>query len=69
MLAYPRNHDQIGNAARVVYHRLGLRGRRGHDAPSDIRRKAAQILSDEGYRHALSRLRASVHACEEQLLQ
>jgi len=37
--------DQPGNAARVVHHRLGLRGDRSRATPIDIRSSVESLLS------------------------
>ena len=68
MLAYPRNHDQIGNAVRIAFHGIGLRGDRHRDSPATIRRKALTILSDPSFRQNLVRLRDSTHRSEHTLL-
>jgi|SRR5882672_3105070 len=68
LLAYPRNHDQCGNAARIEYHGLGLRGRRKTDTPEQIRSKALRILDDPRFRERLAALRATVSRREEPLL-
>jgi UDP:flavonoid glycosyltransferase YjiC (YdhE family) len=58
LLVYPRRADQPGNAARVVYHRLGSRGNPDKEAPPDIAAQVRQILADPSYRHNVARLRA-----------
>jgi zeaxanthin glucosyltransferase len=68
MLAYPRNHDQLGNTARVHFHGIGLRGRRDTDGPDVIRAKALKILDDPRFRERLATLRARVARREEALL-
>jgi UDP:flavonoid glycosyltransferase YjiC (YdhE family) len=69
LLAYPRNHDQLGVSARIVFHGIGLRGRRTVDTPTMIRDKAMQILGDtDRFKGNLRRLRARVHDTQDQLL-
>jgi MGT family glycosyltransferase len=68
MLAYPRNHDQIGNAARIAFHQIGLRGDRGSDSVSAIRAKALRLLQNHDCRDRLRRLRTAVRNSEERLL-
>jgi zeaxanthin glucosyltransferase len=68
MLAYPRNHDQLGNSARIVFHEIGLRGNRRLDSVEDIRRKALRVLSNPVCIRNLERLREDVHAHEGELL-
>jgi zeaxanthin glucosyltransferase len=68
MLAYPAFHDQMGNSARIVYRGLGSRGRREHDSPADIRRKAFALLQDDTVRENLRKARMAVADTEEALL-
>ncbi len=46
MLAYPLNSkvDQPGNAARIVYHGLGLTGRIAHETEVDLQQKLLAVL-------------------------
>ncbi len=69
MLAYPRNSDQFGNSARIVYHGIGLRGRRRWDSATTIRRKTVQILEDHTFRANISRLKRSVQHYDDRLLR
>lgn len=52
MLVYPGSSDidQPGNAARVVYHGLGLKGRMRSESAAGLRRKIATLLEDPRYR-------------------
>ncbi|MBK9991862.1 MAG: hypothetical protein IPP19_14285 [Verrucomicrobia bacterium] len=52
MLVYPgaSEFDQAGNAARVVYHGLGLQGVLARESTRGIIRNASKILSDSQYR-------------------
>lgn len=68
MLAYPRNHDQMGNSARIVYHGIGLRGSRQHDSVADIRTKALTILGDPSFRRNLRRLNHITASAQEALV-
>jgi zeaxanthin glucosyltransferase len=68
MLAYPNHHDQSGNSARIVYHGLGLRGRRSRDSAATIRRKALWILGDAGVRANLRTMRIAVQRTDDLLL-
>jgi MGT family glycosyltransferase len=68
MLVYPRNHDQLGNSARIVHHGLGLRGDRARDSAADIRGKAHFILTCATFRHNLQCLNAATRAAEAPLL-
>ncbi|MEM6846326.1 MAG: glycosyltransferase [Bacteroidota bacterium] len=44
LLCYPFTSDQFGNAARIVYHRLGLRGDIGKDSLESIRNKIKEVI-------------------------
>ena len=68
MLAFPRALDQEGNAARIVYHGLGLRGSRLLDSVASIRRKALHILEDERFLMRVRRLNDSLDQSEQPLL-
>jgi zeaxanthin glucosyltransferase len=68
MLAYPRDSDQFGNAARIGYFGLGLRGERRHDDAAAIRRKAMQIRADCRFRDRLHAMRAEIEHGESDLL-
>lgn len=48
MLVYPLDprYDQDGNALKVEYHQLGLRGLFHHERVSDMKRKIEEILDD-----------------------
>jgi UDP:flavonoid glycosyltransferase YjiC (YdhE family) len=46
--------DQAGNAARIVYHRLGLQGTMTTEKPSALARKIETILLDPQYRERTS---------------
>ncbi|WP_198675375.1 glycosyltransferase [Pleomorphovibrio marinus] len=51
MLVFPLNPDldQYGNAARVVYHKLGIRGKLNQDSPKDLEMKINQLLTKRGF--------------------
>jgi zeaxanthin glucosyltransferase len=69
MLAYPfkQTTDQMGNAARIAYHRLGIVADRDADAPERIRDRITRILEDETFRAGVLRLRAhATRYAEEQ---
>lgn len=68
MLAYPAFHDQFGNAVRIEYHGIGLRGSREADTPEMIRSKAFRILNDRGFKERLGVLHAVASRSEEALL-
>ncbi len=49
MLAYPGAVDQPGNAARVVYHGMGLMGNLSKESGHQIKRKIETLLSNESF--------------------
>jgi len=51
MLVYPLNPylDQNGNAARVVYHNIGLRGKLKKDTSKMIEKKIDELLTNSAY--------------------
>ncbi len=52
LLVYPPENeplDRAGNAARVQFHGLGLRGRRASDEPSDIEHHLDRLLTDPSF--------------------
>ena len=57
LLAYPRNHDQFGTAARIAFHGVGLIGRRRLATPSAIRALASLVLEDPSYRSRMHAMR------------
>jgi zeaxanthin glucosyltransferase len=54
MLCYPFHSDQFGNATRLVFHKLGLRGNIFEDSPIDICSKIRSIIRDKSYKLRLS---------------
>ena len=59
MLIYPVHpeYDPRGNAARVFYHGLGLRGDIVSESIDEIKSKVRQLLSNKVYRENLRRLK------------
>ena len=57
MLVYPLNPglDQEGNAARVLYHGLGLRGNIRKDKDDEIENKVERVLNDNSFKTTLIR--------------
>ncbi len=55
MLVYPfkNTNDQLGAAARITYHRLGVVGDRDTDTPLQLRDHIRTLLSDDGYRQRI----------------
>ena len=58
--------DQPGNAARVVYHGVGLRGDHRRDGPEEIRRKLDALVADAGIRERVLRMRQAFVRCDEE---
>jgi UDP:flavonoid glycosyltransferase YjiC (YdhE family) len=67
MLVYPLHseYDPKGNAARVVYHGLGLTGDAKTESTGNLHRKIGQLLSDGCYKKNLLELKAK-DACYTQ---
>jgi MGT family glycosyltransferase len=61
MLAFPVGRDQPGNAARVEYHRLGLRG--DHEALSvhELHDMLDRVTTDPTYQRSVDRMRDEFH--------
>ena len=66
MLVFPgtADLDQEGNGARVIYHRLGLRGKMRSADSFEIRRKIELILTEPVYRDRVADLRRRVMASD-----
>lgn len=66
VLVYPFRADQPGNAARIVFHGLGICGDHRRDGPAEIRRKLDALTGDPAIRERVLRMReAFVRADEE----
>lgn len=61
MLVYPvsSDYDQNGNAARVVYHNLGLMGDLEHDNDLTIEQKISALLTNKMYQENLKRFKVA----------
>lgn len=58
MLVYSgKQFDQDGNAARVAYHGLGLRGDKDRDSTEEIAAKLERVLTEPGFKTAADRFR------------
>jgi zeaxanthin glucosyltransferase len=57
LLVFPRRADQPGNAARVEYHGLGLKGSMRFDRGPAIRRKVERLLTEPHFQRNLSAMR------------
>ncbi|TAG50404.1 MAG: hypothetical protein EAZ29_12610, partial [Runella slithyformis] len=73
MLIYPMysSTDNIGNAARIFHHRLGLRGEIDSDSPQDIAAKISELLTNPIYRQNLHEFKEKTAAnyTEERVLK
>lgn len=58
MLVYPTSNitDSKGLAARVIYHKLGLRGKIHYDSPDDISKKITSLLQEPHFKSALKNM-------------
>lgn len=63
MLVYPGNNkiDQAGNAARVVYHELGLRGILTKDNPRSMAAKIQHIIENPSFQSNVEEKRKQIH--------
>lgn len=62
MLVYSLGHaDQNGNAARVVYHGLGVAGDRIQDTAAEIRSSIQTLLTDVSYQESVGRMCDRIH--------
>src|SRR5918993_1712892 len=50
-------YDPIGNAARIAYHQLGLRGKAATDTEDDIAQKLDELLSNPLYKRNIRKLK------------
>ncbi len=64
MLVFPRNDDQFGGSARVVFHGLGLRGDRLRCTPAEIRALAERVIGDPAFRAACEHMRTTIDRYE-----
>jgi UDP:flavonoid glycosyltransferase YjiC (YdhE family) len=71
-LNYPLNLDcdHVGNAARIFYHRLGLRGEISQDSPKEIAEKINELLTNPLYKQNLQAFKekTEVKYTEERVL-
>jgi zeaxanthin glucosyltransferase len=67
MLVYPVNLfvDQNGNAARVFYHKIGLRGNIRKDSINEIKRKINQILNTDLFYKNIKSMQGAFIDCEQ----
>jgi MGT family glycosyltransferase len=62
MLVYPLSNrfDQPGNAARVVFHKIGLRGKINYDNCKKIKKKSDSILFDLSYKTNIENMKSAI---------
>jgi hypothetical protein len=61
MVVYPfKVNDQMGTAARVVYHHIGVRGSREKDSSADIRNHVERAMHDPELKENLAQMRKHV---------
>ena len=60
MLAYPGAVDQPGNAARVVYHGMGLMGNLAKESSDQIKRKIETLLNNESFAIHVANIRDEI---------
>ncbi len=68
MFALPREFDQPGIAARVVYHGLGVRGARRWETEESIRRKVSMLLDDGRFSSRIARCSEVASQSQEPLI-
>lgn len=63
MLVYPLDPrwDNPGNAARVFYHQIGLRGDMMKDTSQDIKQKIIELLSNQSYKINLDKINREIY--------
>ncbi|MBY5959205.1 glycosyltransferase [Membranicola marinus] len=64
MLCYPSDNDQFGNAARVVYHKVGLRGNY-NEKDEVIAEKIVWILDNQEFKENIKKFQLRSIAAEE----
>jgi UDP:flavonoid glycosyltransferase YjiC (YdhE family) len=62
MLAYPLDphYDQNGNALKLEYHGLGLRGAFAHGRSNDLKVKLLRILEGDTFRAKIAEFKAKI---------
>lgn len=62
MLAYSLDphYDQNGNALKIEYHGLGLRGLFAHERLGDLKKKLLRLLEEDGFREKVAQFRATI---------
>lgn len=64
MLAYPLDphYDQNGNALKIEYHGLGLRGAFAHERLGDLKKKLERLLEEKEFKEKVERFRDSINS-------
>lgn len=64
MLAYPLDphYDQNGNALKLEYHGLGLRGAFAHERLGDLKKKLVSLLEEKEFKEKVERFRDSINS-------
>lgn len=66
MLIYPfKVNDQLGTAARALYHQIGMVGNRDKDRPEDIREQVHQAMSDQVMREKIRQMKRIINAYDK----
>jgi MGT family glycosyltransferase len=61
MVVYPfKVNDQMGTAARVVYHHIGLRGNREKDGSAEIRNLVERVMNDPVLRENIGHMKKQI---------
>jgi UDP:flavonoid glycosyltransferase YjiC (YdhE family) len=68
MLAFPRDFDQHGNAARIEHLGIGLRGSRRRETAHSVRRKIVRLLDDPRFKERVGSLNELLSNCDSDLL-
>lgn len=62
MLSYPLNSkwDQNGNTSRIIFHKIGLRGKVARDSVEQIKTKLKQLMSDASFKENITKLKKEI---------
>ncbi len=69
MLAYPLDphYDQNGNALKLEYHGLGLRGAFAHERLGDLKKKLERLMTDGAFRESMQKFRENIFDTDNQI--
>ena len=66
MIVYPFDKiDQMGTAARVVYHHIGFRGDRENDSPAEIRNRVERAMNDKELKENIRCMKKQIETYKE----